>query len=358
MYRILHAPHQHTGDKWCIYPSYDYTHCLNDSLENITHSLCSLEFEVRRESYNWLVDSLSLYRPPQIEFSRLNVDYTVLSKRKIIKLIEGGYVRGWDDPRLMTLNGLRRRGYTPAAINDLCERVGVTRSYNLIKLELLEHCLRVDLDDKAPRAMAVLNPLRVTITNYPDKVEKLEVPNIPAKPEKGSHSIPFSKVIYIDRNDFRLHDSKDYYGLAPGKEVGLKYAHNITCTKVVQNDKADVIELEATYDPVHKNKPKGHLHWVAEPIVGQKPLVIEVRLYDRLFTVEKPLDDFLHHINPKSLEIIPETYVDPSVAYVKPFDKVQFERVGIFSVDPDSTPAKLVFNKAVALKDNYNKKKT
>jgi len=260
----------------------------------------------------------------------------------------------------MTLNGLRRRGYTPTAINDFCERIGITRSYNLIKLELLEHCLRVDLDDKAHRAMVVLRPLRVTITNYSDKVEKLEAPNITSNPTKGTHFIPFSKVIYIDYNDFRLNDSKDYYGLAPGKEVGLKYAHNITCTNVIKNDKGDVVELEATYDPTHKNKPKGHLHWVAEPIVGQKPLIIEVRLYERLFTADKPDDqpkDYLHYINPNSLEVITEAYADPSIVDAKPFDKFQFERVGVFSVDPDSTPEKLVFNRAVSLKDSYNKKK-
>ncbi len=362
-YRIKYTPHPHAGDKWCIYPSYDFTHCICDSLENITHSLCSLEFEVRRESYEWVLDALDIYRSPQIEYSRLNITHSLLSKRKLIQLVEDKYVSGWDDPRLITVNGLRRRGYTPEAINAFCERVGVTRTFNMQDYSLLEECLRQDLDNKVNRAMVVLRPLRVVLTNYPeDKVEMRSVPNHPdAKLGRGHHEVPFSRVLYIDENDFREQDSPNYFRLAPGKEVRLKYAYNILCTEVIKDSATGkVVELRATVDLDNKNKKtKGNIHWVAQPEPGKEPATIEVRLYDKLFksklpegTKEQP-KNFLDDINPDSLVVLPSAVASPSVLlHTNAFDRLQFEREGYFVVDPDTTADKVVWNRITTLKED------
>eukprot|EP01087_Luapelamoeba_hula_P007139 TRINITY_DN1734_c0_g1_i2.p1 TRINITY_DN1734_c0_g1~~TRINITY_DN1734_c0_g1_i2.p1 ORF type:complete len:788 (+),score=172.90 TRINITY_DN1734_c0_g1_i2:287-2365(+) len=359
-YRIKYTPHPHVGDKWCIYPSYDFTHCLCDSMENITHSLCSLEFEIRRESYNWLCESLGIYRPPQIEYSRLNLKYTVLSKRKLIQLVKGGYVKGWDDPRIPTIDGFRRRGYTPEAINSFCEAIGVTRSSNFQEMSLLEEFVRQDLDDKVDREMAVFRPLRVELTNYPeDKVEAITVANHPREDlNRGTHTVPFSRVLYIDRNDFRPVDSANYFRLAPGKEVRLKYAYNIKCTEVVNDDKGEPVLIKATVDVESKKLPKGIINWVAQPAPGVDPLTIEVRLYDRLFkspfpegTKAKP-QNYLDDINPSSCVIIQNAFANPTVKGLKPLARVQFEREAYFVVDLDSTDEKLVFNRIVSLKED------
>jgi len=359
-YRIRYVPHPHAGDKWCIYPSYDFTHCICDSLENITHSLCSLEFEVRRESYEWVLDALDIYRSPQIEYSRLNITRTVMSKRKLIQLVEEKRVRGWDDPRLPTINGLRRRGYTPQSVNAFCERVGVTRAFNMQNYELLEECCRQDLETRANRAMVVLNPLRVVLTNYPeDSVQERSMPLHPdASLQRGKLTIPFSRVLYIDRNDFRLEDSANYYRLAPGKEVRLKYAYNIRCTDVIRDQDGNVVELRAEVDLENKNKPKGNIHWVAQPAPGVEPLHMEVRIYDYLFksrlpegTKEEP-KSFIDDINPDSLHVIHGALANAHLKECKVYDRWQFEREGYFVVDPDTTEQKLVWNRIVTLKED------
>jgi glutaminyl-tRNA synthetase len=381
-YRIKYVPHPRTGDTWCIYPSYDFTHCLCDSIENITHSLCTLEFEVRRESYDWLVDALDIYHPPQIEYSRLRVNYSVLSKRKLITLVEGGYVTGWDDPRMLTINGLRRRGYPPEAINDLCERVGISRTHNVQDYSFLEECCRQYLETRVDRTMVVLRPLRVVLTNYPeDGIEYRTVPNRPdpkllaaaaaagAGGSSGSVSsnsssglesvatrqVPFSRIIYIDRNDFRLQDSPNYYRLAPGKEVRLKYAYNIKCEEVIRDDKGEVIELRATVDTQNKNKVKGNIHWVAQPAPGVEPTKVCVRLYDRLFKSEDPdKDNFLDELNPNSLVVV-EGLANADITSRQVGERLQFEREGYFIVDQDTTPAKMVFNRIVTLNEDKHK---
>ncbi|KAL6065159.1 glutamine--tRNA ligase [Balamuthia mandrillaris] len=329
-YRIRYTPHPRTGNQWCIYPSYDFTHCICDSLENITHSLCSLEFEVRRESYDWLLAALDIYRSPQIEYSRLNLTYTVMSKRKLIQLVEGRYVDGWDDPRLATLYGLRRRGYTPEAINNFCSRVGITKAFNWQDYEFLEECCRQDLEGRADREMVVLRPIKVVLTNYPEgKVEQLTVANHPSLAERGSRQIPFSNVLYIDANDFRMEDSANYYRLAPNKEVRLKYAYNITCTDVIKDEEGNIIELKATVDLENKNKTKGFVHWVARPAPGQEPEQLEVRMYDRLFKAKYPGGtkdenkkrkaeglpprNFLDDINPNSKTVITNAFGNASL---------------------------------------------
>nr|XP_055024703.1 glutamine--tRNA ligase [Misgurnus anguillicaudatus] len=357
-YRIKYTPHHRTGDTWCIYPTYDYTHCLCDSIEHITHSLCTKEFQARRSSYFWLCNALDVYCPVQWEYGRLNLTYTVVSKRKIIKLVETGVVRDWDDPRLFTLTALRRRGFPPQAINNFCARVGVTVSQTTTEPHLLEACGREVLNDIAPRVMAVLEPLKVTITNLPANAQKkLQVPDFPANESKGSHTISFSKTIFIEQADFREVMEKGYKRLTPDQPVGLRHAgYVISVQRVIKDDCGKVCELEVTCassDSV--DKPKAFIHWVSEP------LVCEVRLYERLFLHKNPEDPaevpagFLSDINPDSLTVIESALVDRSVSTAKVFDKFQFERVGYFSVDPDSTPEKLIFNRTVTLKEDPGK---
>ncbi|KAL1531838.1 glutamine--tRNA ligase [Salvia divinorum] len=361
-YRIKFTPHPHAGDKWCIYPSYDYAHCVVDSLENITHSLCTLEFETRRASYYWLLDALGLYQPYVWEYSRLNITNTVMSKRKLNRLVTEKWVDGWDDPRLMTLAGLRRRGVTSTSINAFVRGIGITRSDNsLIRLNLLEYHIRDELNKTAPRTMVVLNPLKVVITNMDAAVMDLDAkkwPDAPADDASSFYKVPFSKVVYIEQSDFRLKDCKDYYGLAPGKSVLLRYAFPIKCTDVVLGDDNEtVLEIRAEYDPSKKSKPKGVLHWVSESSPGVKPLKVEVRLFDKLFNSENPaeLDDWLSDLNPHSKVVIKDAYAVPSVKDAAVGDSFQFERLGYFVVDPDSSSEKLVFNRTVTLRDNYGK---
>jgi glutaminyl-tRNA synthetase len=366
MYRILHAPHHRTGDTWCIYPMYDYAHCVSDSLEGITHSLCTLEFEDHRPLYDWFLDELGIYHPQQIEFARLNINYTVLSKRRLLTLVEQGYVTGWDDPRMPTLSGMRRRGYTPEAIRTFCERIGVAKRNSVVDVALLEHCLREDLNRRAPRVMAVLRPLRVVIGNYPeDQVEELEAVNNPEDPGMGTRKVPFSRVLYIERDDFREDPPKQFFRLAPGREVRLRYAYFITCTGVVKDDRTgEVVELHCTYDPATRGgdapdgrKVRATLHWVS----AAHALEAEVRLYDHLFAKADPSDDeegvdFTASLNPQSLEVLPSCRVEPSLAGAAPGGRYQFERLGYFCVDTaDSAPGALVFNRTVTLRDTWAK---
>ncbi|CDP00642.1 unnamed protein product [Coffea canephora] len=362
-YRIKASftPHPHAGDKWCIYPSYDYAHCIVDSLENITHSLCTLEFETRRASYYWLLDALGLYLPYVWEYSRLNLTNTVMSKRKLNRLVTDKWVDGWDDPRLMTLAGLRRRGVTPTAINAFVRGIGITRSdSSLIRLDRLEYHIREELNKTAARAMVLLNPLKVVITNLEaGSVMDLDAKKWPDADDASSmYKVPFSKVVYIERSDFRMKDSKDYYGLAPGKSVLLRYAFPIKCTEVILgDDKESVLEIRAEYDPSKKTKPKGVLHWVAESTPGVDPLKVEVRLFDKLFLSENPaeLDDWLGDLNPQSRIVIPDAYAVSALQNAAVGDKFQFERLGYFVVDQDSTSEKIIFNRTVTLRDSYSK---
>ncbi|KAJ3692027.1 hypothetical protein LUZ60_012377 [Juncus effusus] len=362
-YRIKFTRHPHAGDKWCIYPSYDYAHCIVDSLENITHSLCTLEFEIRRPSYYWLLVALGLYQPYVWEYSRLNISNTVMSKRKLNKLVTEKYVDAWDDPRLLTLSGLRRRGVSAAAINSFIRGIGITRSDNsLIRIDRLEYTIREELNRTAPRSLVVLNPIKVVITNLEEgKVMDLDAkmwPDAPSDDASSYYKVPFTNVVYIEHSDFRLKDSKDYYGLAPGKTVLLRYAFPIKCTEVITGENSeDVREIRAEYDPLKKTKPKGVIHWVAQPKPGVEPLKVEVRLFDKLFLSENPaeLDDWLGDLNPNSKEIINECYAVPSLAKAVLGDKFQFERLGYFAVDTDSTSEKLVFNRTVTLRDSYSK---
>ncbi|XP_021751680.1 glutamine--tRNA ligase, cytoplasmic-like [Chenopodium quinoa] len=362
-YRIKFTPHPKAGDKWCIYPSYDFAHCVVDSLENVTHSLCTLEFETRRASYYWLLHALGLYMPYVWEYSRLNVTNTVMSKRKLNCLVTEKYVDGWDDPRLMTLSGLRRRGVSPTAINAFVRGIGITRSdSSLIRLDRFEYHVREELNKTAARAMVVLCPLKVVITNLEaGKVIDLDAkrwPDAPSDDASALYKVPFSNVVYIEKSDFRMKDSKDYYGLAPGKSVLLRYAFPIKCTDViVGDDNETVVEIRAEYDPEKKMKPKGVLHWVAEPSPDVGPLKVEVRLFDRLFSSENPaeLDDWLGDLNSNSKVVIPEAYAVPPLRNAVLSDRFQFERLGYFAVDKDSTPEKLVFNRTVTLRDSYAK---
>ncbi|XP_053705343.1 glutamine--tRNA ligase [Synchiropus splendidus] len=355
-YRIKYTPHHRTGDEWCIYPTYDYTHCLCDSIENITHSLCTKEFQARRSSYYWLCNALDVYCPVQWEYGRLNLTYTVVSKRKIIKLVETGVVRDWDDPRLFTLTALRRRGFPPESINNFCARVGVTVSQTTTEPHLLESCVRDVLNDKAPRAMAVLEPLKVTIKNLPDKSE-VRVPDFPADESKGSHTVPLTSTVFIEQSDFREVMEKGYKRLTPDQPVGLRHAgYVISVQKVVKDAQGKVVELEVTCSSSDSaERPKAFIHWVSQP------LTCEVRLYERLFLHKNPEDPsevpngFLSDINPNSLQVIESAFVDTSVRGAKAFDKFQFERVGYFSLDPDSTAEKLVFNRTVTLKEDPGK---
>ena len=366
MYRILRAAHHRTGDSWCIYPMYDFTHCISDSLEGITHSICTLEFEDHRPLYDWFLDALTLYHPRQIEFARLNLSYTVMSKRKLLELVEQGHVSGWDDPRMPTLSGLRRRGYTPQAIRTFCERIGVAKRNSTVDSALLEHCVREDLNRSTPRVMAVLNPLRVVIDNYPDhEVEHLDAINNPEDAGMGTRAIPFSKVLYIERDDFREDPPKQFFRLAPGREVRLRYAYYITCERVVKDDHTgEIVELHCRYDPntrggdsPDRRKVKATLHWVSEP----HSLQAEVRLYDKLFTtadvtVEKDGEDYRDSLNPDSLRIVSSCRVEPSLAAARPGDRFQFERLGYFCVDSkDSSAGKPVFNLTVNLRDTWAK---
>lgn len=363
-YRIKFTPHPKAGDKWCIYPSYDYAHCIVDSLENVTHSLCTLEFETRRASYYWLLHALGLYMPYVWEYSRLNVTNTVMSKRKLNRLVTENYVDGWDDPRLMTLAGLRRRGVTPTAINVFVRGIGITRSdCSLIRLDRLEYHIREELNKAAARTMVVLSPLKVLITNLEaGNVMELDAkkwPDAQGDDSSALYKVPFSNVVYIERSDFRMKDSKDYYGLAPGKSVLLRYAYPIRCTDVILGDDNEtIVEIRAEYDPEKKTKPKGVLHWVSEPSPGFDPLKVEVRLFDKLFLSENPgeLDDWLGDLNPNSKVIIPEAYAVPALRSAVLGDRFQFERLGYFAVDKDSTSEKLVFNRTVTLRDSYTTK--
>ena len=365
MYRILHAEHHRTGDKWCIYPMYDYAHGQCDSVERITHSICTLEFEDHRPLYDWLIEQLGIYHPQQIEFDRLNLTYTVLSKRRLLTLVQQGHVRGWDDPRMPTLSGIRRRGYTPEAIRNFCNRIGVAKTNGVIELSLLEHFVREDLNKRAPRVMAVLRPLRLVIDNYPpDLVEELEAVNNPEDAGMGARKAPFSRVLYIERDDFREDPPKQYYRLAPGREVRLRYAYFVTCTGVVKDEKTgDVVEIHCTYDPATRGgdapdgrKVKSTIHWVS----AAHAIDAEVRLYDNLFTRENPGEnsegaDFTAYINPNSLEVLTSCRLEPSLSGAAPGSRYQFERLGYFCVDPDSTPEKLVFNRTVTLRDTWAK---
>jgi glutaminyl-tRNA synthetase len=363
MYRILHADHHRTGSKWCIYPMYDWAHGIEDSIERITHSICTLEFEDHRPLYDWFLDQLGVHHPQQIEFARLNLSYTVMSKRKLLQLVEKGNVSGWDDPRLPTIAGLRRRGYTPKSIRDFCDRIGVAKTESTIDLALLEHCIREDLNKTVPRVMAVLNPLRVVIDNYPeDQTEELDAINNPEDPGAGTRKVPFSRVLYIERDDFREVPPSKFFRLAPGREVRLRYAYLITCVGVTKDKRTgEVVELHCTYDPATRGgntpdgrKVKGTIHWVS----ARHALKAEVRLYDRLFTQENPGDvagGCESVLNPSSLETL-TGYVEPSLAKATPTSRYQFERLGYFCVDSkDSSAERLVFNRTVALRDSWAK---
>lgn len=364
MYRILRAEHHRTGKRWCIYPTYDWAHGQSDSIEGVTHSICTLEFEDHRPLYDWYLDELGIHHPQQIEFARLNLTHTIMSKRKLLELVQGGHVSGWDDPRMPTLSGLRRRGYSPEAIRSFCERIGVAKRESTVDMALLEHCLREDLNRRAPRAMAVLRPLRVVIENYPDdKVEELDAVNNPEDPSMGTRRVPFSKVLYIEQDDFMEDPPKKFYRLAPGREVRLRYAYFIKCIDVKKDDSGKVIELQCTYDPQTRGgdapdgrKVKATLHWVSAP----HAMEAEVRLYEHLFTKADPGDeeggDFKTHLNPRSLELLPSAKLEPGLSGAKPGTWYQFERMGYFCIDPgDSREGHPVFNRAVTLKDEWAK---
>ena len=363
LYRIRKATHHRTGDAWCIYPMYDFTHCISDSLEGITHSLCTLEFENNRELYDWTLENLNLYRSQQIEFARLNLTYTLLSKRVLILLVEEGHVRGWDDPRMPTLCGIRRRGYTPEAIRDFCARIGISKAENLVDWGLLEFCLREHLNEIAPRAMAVLNPLKLVIENYPEnQVEEFDMPLHPEDDSLGSRKVPFSKVLYIEQEDFREDPPKKFFRLSPGQEVRLRYAYYVTCTDVIKDAAGNVVEVRCTYDPATRGgwaedgrKVKGTLHWVS----AAQAVPAEVRVYDHLFAKPVPAQveegkTFRDNLNPNSLTVL-KAFLEPYLATLQEGDKVQFERLGYFCVDKDSTQELPVFNKTVGLKDSWAK---
>ncbi len=366
LYRIRHAEHYRTGDAWCIYPTYDYAHCLSDYIEGVTHSLCTLEFENNRAVYDWVLDTLGLDpRPEQTEFARLNLSYTVLSKRKLLQLVEEGYVNGWNDPRMPTLSGLRRRGYTPEAIRSFCDQIGVARRDNTVDIAHLEHSIRDDLNRRAPRAMAVLRPLKLVIDNYPDTlVEEMEAANNPEDPSMGTRMVPFSRELYIEQEDFREDPPKNYYRLAPGREVRLRYAYLVTCVDVVKNSSGQVTEVHCTYDPDTRGgtapdgrRVRGTIHWVS----AQHSAQAEVRLYDRLFLHPEPGReeegvDFTSYLNPESMETLADCRVEPSLAEVQPGARYQFERQGYFCADTEeSAPGKPVFNRTVALRDTWAK---
>lgn len=365
MYRILHAEHHRTGNAWCIYPMYDYAHGQSDAIEGITHSLCDLGYEDHRPLYNWFLEALGIYHPRQIEFARLNLSYTLLSKRHLLRLVREGHVAGWDDPRMPTLAGLRRRGVTPEAIRTFLNRIGVSKNDSMVDIALLEHCLREDLNVRSPRVMGVLRPLKVVLTNYPeDQVEEFEAENNPEDANAGSRMVPFSRVLYIEQEDFREDPPKKWFRLAPGAEVRLKHAYYITCHEVIKNpDTGEIVELHCTYDPESRGggtadgrRVKGTLHWVSA--AHARPA--EVRIYDRLFTKADPHEtdeglDFTANLNPNSLEVLRGCQVEPSLATAAPGDHLQFLRMGYFVVDPDTTEDLLVFNQTVTLRDTWAK---
>ena len=363
LYRIRHADHHRTGNKWCIYPMYDYTHCLSDSIEGITHSLCTLEFINNRELYDWVLETLGTYRPQQIEFARLNVTYTVLSKRKLIQLVKEGHVTGWDDPRMPTLSGMRRRGIPPEALREFCSRIGLARADSTVEYSMLEFCVREYLNEHTPRVMAVLDPIKVVIENYPEgQVEEFEMPYHPEDASYGSRKVPFSRELYIERDDFRLEPPKKYHRLAPGAEVRLRYAYFITCREAVLDEAGNVVELRCVYDPESKGgqspdgrKVKGTIHWVS----AAHAIPAEVRLYEQLFAVENPNaaaegQTFLDYLNPESLKKV-EAKLEPALASFKAGDKMQFERLGYFCKDKDSTESLAVFNRTTTLRDTWAK---
>ncbi|SPE29821.1 glutamyl-tRNA synthetase [Candidatus Sulfopaludibacter sp. SbA3] len=364
MYRILHAEHHRTGDTWCIYPMYDFAHGQSDSIERITHSICTLEFEDHRPLYDWYVEQLGIYHPQQIEFDRLNLTYTMMSKRKLLQLVQNGLVRGWDDPRMPTLAGIRRRGFTPEALRNFCAAIGVSKTTGIVELGLLEHHVREDLNKRALRVMAVLRPLKVVIDNYPEgQEEELDAVNNPEDASAGTRKVPFSRVLYIEQDDFREDPPKQYFRLSPGREVRLRYAYFLTCASVVKNERGEVVEVHCTYDPATRggNAPDGRkvkatIHWVS----AQHAVEGEVRLYDNLFTEENPSDvaegqDFTVNLNPNSLEVLTAAKLEPSLLEANVGACYQFERLGYFCVDPDSTAGKPVFNRTLPLKDTWAK---
>jgi glutaminyl-tRNA synthetase len=364
MYRILNAKHHRTGNKWCVYPMYDWAHGLEDSIEGITHSICTLEFEDHRPLYDWFLDTLDIYHPQQIEFARLNLNHTVMSKRKLLELVQEKYVKGWDDPRMPTISGLRRRGYTPESIRHFSERIGVAKRDSMVDIALLEHCLREELNQKAQRVMGVLRPLRVVIENYPEnRTEELEAVNNPENPSAGKRCVPFSRVLYIEQDDFMENPPKKFFRLAPGREVRLRYAYFITCVDVVKNKNGEIIELRCTYDPATRGgdspdgrKVKATLHWVS----AAHAVEAEIRLYGHLFTKEdlgdlKEGEDWKSYLNPDSLQSLKSCRIEPGLSRAKAGDLFQFERKGYFCVDPDSKSSKLVFNRTVTLKDTWAK---
>jgi glutaminyl-tRNA synthetase len=378
MYRILHATHHRSGDKWCIYPMYDWAHGFEDSIETVTHSICTLEFENHRPLYDWFIDAVNegrtddgsgpwgkkIHHPQQIEFARLNLTYTVMSKRKLLNLVQEHLVSGWDDPRMPTISGIKRRGYSPEAIREFCRRIGVNKFNSTVDIALLEHCLREDLNKTSPRVMAVLRPLKVVIDNYPeDQVEELDAINNPEDSNAGTRKVPFSRELFIEQEDFMEEPPKKFFRLAPGREVRLRYAYFITCTEVVKDKDGDILELHCTYDPATRGgdapdgrKVKSTLHWVS----ARHAIEAEVRLYDHLFTKENPDEvaggeDFKSNLNPNSLEELNSCRIEPSLAGAKPFSRYQFERLGYFCVDPDSTKEKPVFNRTVTLRDIWAK---
>jgi glutaminyl-tRNA synthetase len=365
MYRIVHADHHRTGSKWCIYPMYDFAHGQSDSLERVTHSMCTLEFEDHRPLYNWFIRELGIFPSQQIEFDRLNLTYTILSKRKLLQLVKEGRVSGWDDPRMPTLSGIRRRGYTPEAIRNFCGAIGVSKTNGSIELAMLEHFVREDLNKRAPRAMAVLRPLKVVIDNYPEnQTEEMDAVNNPEDASAGSRKVPFSRVLYIEQDDFREVSPPKYFRLSPGREVRLRYGYFVTCAGVVKNDKGEVVEVHCTYDPATRggnNPPDGRkvkstIHWVS----AMHAVDAEVRIYENLFTKEDPNQteegqDFTANLNPNSLEVLTDCKLEPSLTNTTAGSRYQFERLGYFCADPDSAPSKPVFNRTVALKDAWAK---
>ena len=361
LYRVLKTPHHRTGDKWVVYPMYDFAHGQSDSVEGVTHSICTMEYEDHRPLYDWLLDALDVYHPQQIEFARLNLSHTVMSKRKLAQLVNEGHVSGWDDPRMPTLAGLRRRGYTPESIRRFCDLVGVAKRQNVIEIALLEHAIRDDLNTRSARVLAVLRPLKVVIENYPeDQVEHLDAVNNPEDPEAGARKVPFSRELYIERGDFMEDPPKKFFRLAPGREVRLRYGYFITCTEVVKDEAGEIVELRCTYDPETRGgqspdgrKVKGTIHWVS----ARHAVDAEVRLHDHLFTSERPdeEDDFLSTLNPDSLEVVADAKVEPSLSDACPGERFQFERLGYFAVDPDSRPGSPVFNRTVSLRDTWGK---
>jgi glutaminyl-tRNA synthetase len=364
MYRILHMEHHRTGDEWCIYPMYDYAHGQSDSIEKVTHSICTLEFENNRPLYNWFIEQLGIFPSRQFEFDRLNLTYTLLSKRKLLSLVREGHVKGWDDPRMPTLSGMRRRGYTPESIRSFCANTSVSKTNNTVELAALEHYVREDLNKRTPRVMAVLRPLRVVIDNYPDDlVEQMDAVNNPEDASMGTRQVPFSRVLYIEQDDFREEPPKGYFRLSPGREVRLRYGYLITCTNVVKDTDGSIVELHCTYDPATRggNTPDGRkvkstIHWVS----AAHALDAEVRLYDTLFAKGNPSEleegqDFTANLNPNSLEVLSGCKVEPSLRDGGAGSRYQFERLGYFCVDPDSTSEKLVFNRTIGLRDTWGK---